>query len=367
MINLKNCKKKDFLKLVMQKGIICIGAGEGLQNICKWSTYITPYIIGVADNSKAGLEISIDSKKFLIVKPENIGELGIAADKAVFCITSVQYAEEFIEQFNSINIYDGKDIYIFRLLERDDDFYIIPKDRKKIIPKIIHYCWFGKNSIPKQFQDNIDSWKRYCPDYDIVEWNETNYDVTKNLYMKQAYEAKKWGFVPDFARLDIINEHGGFYLDTDVEMVRSFEPLRIYEFCCGFQPDNRVAFGLGFGGVKHNTYTKKHLELYKDLKFKNDDGTFNQTPAPNYTTPYMQRFGFKINGKTQEINGAIIFSEEYFSPFSGTQGVLVGETTPKTFSIHQYSGTWNDNKRAYKTKFIMKKFQKLMTICTCRI
>ena len=90
------------------------------------------------------------------------------------------------------------------------------------IPKIIHYCWVGGKPKPQSVLYCIESWKRCCPDYEIREWNESNYDFTKNEYMRQAYEAKKWGFVPDYARLDIVYEYGGIYLDTDVEMLRSF-------------------------------------------------------------------------------------------------------------------------------------------------
>ena len=92
-----------------------------------------------------------------------------------------------------------------------------------MIPKKIHYCWVGGAPKPESVLVCINSWKKYCPDYEIIEWNETNYDFTKNKYMQQAYENKKWGFVPDYARLDIIYEHGGIYLDTDVEIIKSFD------------------------------------------------------------------------------------------------------------------------------------------------
>ena len=90
-----------------------------------------------------------------------------------------------------------------------------------MIPKVIHYCWFGGNEMSALEKKCIESWKTQCPDYEIVRWDETNYDVTKNPYMQQAYAAKKWGFVPDYARLDILYQHGGFYLDTDVELLQS--------------------------------------------------------------------------------------------------------------------------------------------------
>ena len=89
-----------------------------------------------------------------------------------------------------------------------------------MIPKVIHYCWFGANALPESAIECIESWKQFCPDYEIIQWNETNYDVTKNRYMHEAYQNKKYGFVPDYARLDIIYTHGGIYLDTDVELIK---------------------------------------------------------------------------------------------------------------------------------------------------
>ena len=119
------------------------------------------------------------------------------------------------------------------------------------IPKIIHYCWVGGSPKPQSVLYCIESWKRNCPDYEIREWNETNYDFTKNKYMQQAYEAQKWGFVPDYARLDIIYEYGGIYLDTDVEMVRNFDELLSRSSFFGFEDTGEgsffVACGLGFG------------------------------------------------------------------------------------------------------------------------
>ena len=104
-----------------------------------------------------------------------------------------------------------------------------------MIPKKIHYCWVGGNSKPPLVKKCIQSWKKYCPDYEIIEWNESNYDISKNIYMKQAYEAKKWAFVTDYMRLDIIYEHGGIYLDTDVELIKNIDDLLSNEAFAGIE------------------------------------------------------------------------------------------------------------------------------------
>ena len=134
-----------------------------------------------------------------------------------------------------------------------------------IIPKKIPYIWFGGNPLPKQYQDWIKTWKKFCPDYEIIEWNESNYDVTKNKYMSQAYQAKKWGFVPDYARLDVIYKYGGIYLDTDVELIANLDDLLHQEAFACFESNENVAFGLGVGAAKGNHLIKELRDWYDNI------------------------------------------------------------------------------------------------------
>ena len=150
------------------------------------------------------------------------------------------------------------------------------------IPKKIHYCWFGKNPMPDEFERNIESWKEMCPKYEIIKWDETNYDVSKNLYMKQAYEQKKWGFVSDYARLDIIENEGGIYLDTDVKVIKPLDDLLKCKSFMGFIDNNMVALGLGFGAVKHNLLIKELRDYYNEKRFLRDDGTLDMRPCVEY-------------------------------------------------------------------------------------
>lgn len=109
-----------------------------------------------------------------------------------------------------------------------------------MIPKIIHYCWFGGNSQPADVKKYIESWRKYCPDYEFKEWNESNFDLNENDYCKEAYEAKKWAFVTDYVRLKALYEYGGFYMDTDVEVIKSLEPLRIYNAVSGYESSTHI-------------------------------------------------------------------------------------------------------------------------------
>ena len=208
-----------------------------------------------------------------------------------------------------------------------------------MIPKTIHYCWIGGNPLPESAKKCIKSWKKYCPDYKIVEWNESNYDFTRVPYMKEALQAKKWGFAPDYARLDIVYTHGGIYLDTDVEIVKPFDPLLQLNAFAGFQDDSQVALGLGFGAEPRNPVIKKLMESYSGMHFIKDDGTPDLTPSPRLNTDVLVReCGLTPENGLQELDGITVFPAEYFCPKSFEDGVL--RKTKNTYSIHHFDASW---------------------------
>ncbi|MGN1343764.1 MAG: polysaccharide pyruvyl transferase family protein [Traorella sp.] len=214
------------------------------------------------------------------------------------------------------------------------------------IPKIIHYCWVGKTPKPQSVQYCINSWKKYCPDYEIIEWNEDNYDFKKNQYMKEAYESKKWGFVPDYARLDIIYNYGGIYFDTDVELVSNIESLLQYEVFMGFENTGDgelyVNCGHGFGAVKGNEFIKKERDEYKNVHFINEDGTLNMLPSPHYTTKVLCEYGLKRKNIDQNIQNIKVFSSDVLCPKNFRTGKL--HKTNRTLSIHHFTASWLDEK-----------------------
>lgn len=208
-----------------------------------------------------------------------------------------------------------------------------------MIPKKIHYCWVGGAPLPESAKKCIKSWKKYCPDYEIIEWNEQNYDFTSVPYMKEAYEAKKWGFVPDYARLDIVYTHGGIYLDTDVEIVRSFDPLLELPAFAGFQDEEQINFGQGFGAEAGNPVIKALMDSYLDKRFLGSDGTPDLTPSPRLNTDTLtEAFGLRPEACYQELPGMTIYPPEYFCPKSFADGVL--RKTKNTYSIHHFDASW---------------------------
>lgn len=150
-----------------------------------------------------------------------------------------------------------------------------------MIPKMIHYCWFGGNPLPDEVKKYMETWKKYCPDYEIKEWNERNFDVNQNQYCSEAYEAKKWAFVSDYARLKILYEHGGIYMDTDVEVCKPLDHLASYAFWSGFESKSQIPTGI-MASCRDNELLEYLLSYYDDKYFRNENGSFDTTT--NVTT-----------------------------------------------------------------------------------
>lgn len=199
-----------------------------------------------------------------------------------------------------------------------------------MIPKKIHYCWFGRGEKPKLAQKCIASWKKLCPDYEIIEWNEDNFDVNTNEYTKMCYEQKKYAFLSDYVRLLVVYEHGGLYFDTDVEVVKSFTPFLNYKAFFGFENDEYVASGLGFGSEAGNEALNAMIHEYDGLL----DGLHGTTGCPILNTRAFSKLGFELNGMMQDKNSVVLFPKDYFNPFDDNTGVLC--KTDNTYSIHWY-------------------------------
>ena len=344
MLNMQACPRGLLPDKIGSRGIVCFGAGRSLASFLCNNVNIHEKIIGIIDNDEKkngtfsnGFQV-YSLNEFMKQDNRNI----------VVFITSSLYYCDIIRQLDLIDFFDGIDCYIdaWNKNKLETPSYSLLEGSQKI-PKIIHYCWFGGNAIPVHLQKCIDSWKKFCPDYEIIRWDESNYDVSKNRYMLQAYENKKWGFVPDYARLDIINQHGGIYLDTDVELIRSLDELLSYEFYCGFEDKHYIALGLGFGAVKGHPLIRKMIATYQNLDFL-QEGVPNLTASPVYQTKVMQDQGFTLNGEYQEKSGIGVLPSDAFAP--GGSLLLPDEITDHTFSIHHYDASWMDNNNKIRKK-----------------
>lgn len=211
-----------------------------------------------------------------------------------------------------------------------------------MIPKIIHYCWFGRNPLPEFAKKYIATWRKFLPDYEIKEWNEDNFDVNIIPYTGEAYKAKKYAFVSDYARFWILYHYGGIYFDTDVEVIKNMEDIIERGPFMGIEnitTDDRyetVNPGVGLGAEKGMPFYKKILDNYEGYHFILKDGTMNLRTVVHYTTVELVRQGLKRSNDIQQCGGIYIYPKDYFNPKGGDTLRI----TDNTRTIHQYSSSW---------------------------
>lgn len=207
-----------------------------------------------------------------------------------------------------------------------------------MIPKKIHYMWFGGNPLPESTKKYIDSWRKFCPDYEIKEWNESNFDIHCCKYVEEAYKAKKWAFVSDYARFFALFTEGGIYLDTDMEMVRSFDPLLKHKAFYGF-----ASKGLTlpvFGSEANTSFIASMLDNYHNRSFVKPDGSYDTLPLD---VPALQilkdKYGLIENYQYQELqDGTAIYPKEFFYSTNAETGKIT--YYPELFCVHYADASW---------------------------
>ena len=222
-----------------------------------------------------------------------------------------------------------------------------------VIPKTIHYCWFGGKPLPHLAKKCIASWKRYLPDYTIKEWNEDNFDVNIIPYTKEAYVAQKYAFVSDYARFKILYENGGLYFDTDVELIKPIDDIvsKGPFMGCECNEPPSVAPGLGLGAIPGMPIYKEMLDLYNSTHFIPQGGNMNLKTVVEYTSDILIKYGIKPSYQIQEVKGIWIYPTEYFCPKSIADGKI--RLTINSRSIHHYDQSWQSPLRKYGRKIIL--------------
>lgn len=228
------------------------------------------------------------------------------------------------------------------------------------IPKIIHYCWFGRNPLPPLAIKCIESWKKYLPDYEIKEWNEDNFDVNIIPYTSEAYKAKKYAFVSDYVRFWILYKYGGLYFDTDVEVIKPMDDIIQRGAFMGFEMDSKdnksgsVAPGLGLGTLPKTNLYAELLKMYDGVHFNKEDGTLNQKTIVGYTTEVLIAKGLENKKGIQFIEGVYIYPSEYFCPIDIVTKRL--HITKNTRTIHHYAASWKDISKMDRIKSVLRSF-----------
>lgn len=208
-----------------------------------------------------------------------------------------------------------------------------------MIPKIIHYCWFGGNPKSESVKKYIESWRKYCPDYEIKEWNESNFNINENDYCREAYEAKKWAFVTDYVRLKALYEEGGFYMDTDVEVVKSMDPLRVYDAVSGYESPTHIPTGT-MGACRDNEWIGMLLHDYDHRHFLRKDGTCDTiTNVVVITDLTVKKYGLHLHGQKLVFgHNMVLLPFDYLCAKDLDTGEIC--KTSNTYTIHHFAASW---------------------------
>lgn len=226
------------------------------------------------------------------------------------------YSLHFIRQLDQMIELNGVETYVYSFIAEKSPVqrFQLRETETPQIPKIIHYFWIGDSPISEEDKKNIESWKHFCPDYEIIEWNESNYDFSKYRYVREALERKQYMYATDAPRKDILYQYGGIYLDTDVELLKPLDDLLYHRAFIGIDDGGQVNSGSGLGAVKHNEMIKDMLDLYEELSFVKEDGSLNSYYNTFYETKYLIENGFRIQNQYQKIGTMDCLPREVLMP-----------------------------------------------------
>jgi mannosyltransferase OCH1-like enzyme len=206
-----------------------------------------------------------------------------------------------------------------------------------LIPKKIHYIWFGGNPLTPLANKCVASWKKYCPDYEIIRWDESNFDIEQNLYCKEAYDAKKWAFASDYARLWVLVNEGGIYMDTDVEVLKPLDEFLCLQSFSGFEAEDRLPTGI-MASRRQEPFFMKLLHDYDNRPFVLEDGSYDLTTNVTAITNACIDAGIVLNNTKQTVEGFTLYPSDFFCPKSPSDLRL--HLTENSHTIHHFDGSW---------------------------
>lgn len=297
------------------------------------------------DCEKNGKQIGFDGRIYTV---EQVESLRFGIDDEVIIIITPKMYDEILAQCKIFFVDCNIHIFILsNILETYYDGWIssrqIPKDIKLCdkpqIPAIIHCCWFGRKQIPEEDKRWMDTWIKYCPEYEIKVWDEDNYDISKNQYMIDAYNNKNYAFVSDAVRHNVLYEYGGIYLDTDVELIAGIDDLRYQRGFISYESCRYVNSGGGIGACVHNRIIKDLVDVYSKMTYWDKNGNEQFVTCPQIETRVLQKYGLVLNGEYQVLGNCFtVFPEKLMFGKDYKTGKEI--LTPYTRAIHHYNASW---------------------------
>ncbi len=291
------------------------------------------------DPEKNHAQTKLNGKVIEIISPQEMLQEISAED--IILIGSFRF-KEIIDQLDTMSELNDIQVYVVKLFMEDlsETTYKggIVYSPTRQIPKKIHYCWFGGKEMGELEKHCLATWKKFCPDYEIIRWDETNYDYTQNQYISDAYKSGKYAFVSDYARLDVIYRYGGIYLDTDVEILRSIDQLLYQRGFMGFESNSMVNSGVGMGGVAGIELFATLRDAYQNYVFIDSNGKINDVANCNLQSAILKEKGLRLDNTLQEIDGIRFYPSEFLSPVSYLTNKK--HITENTYSVHWFTGSW---------------------------
>lgn len=347
MLHLLNCGRQAFLRYARGKRAFVYGAGRAL-SLCLDLYFRETDVAAIVDGNPRlqGTTVLHRGRAVRIVSPETFAAMvkEQGTEDALLMITSPIYAGEIVAALDEVPAVDGLACFVMAVVR--ETMEPVPPfsftQGASRIPKKLHYIWMGGKPLPEAYERNIATWREHNPDFEIIRWDETNYDVRKDRYTRQAYESKAWGFIVNQMRLDIVNEEGGIYLDTDVEVRQSLAPLLADRAFFGMATTDRVSNGCGFGAMPHQDIIEEMLAAFDAHPFLRADGRPEQRPCSSFLTPVLERYGFRMTNTYQNINGVALYPTEVFSPLR--MFGFPDDFTERTLSVHRQDGTWRNER-----------------------
>ena len=344
-----NLPYEEFLKIRRDRNIILFGASSAwkyyLSTFPDISSEVLDNTLFAVDNNpeKQGKQLEVNSRRIPI---ENVEKLKKEDNYIILITVSLVYQKSICEQLLSLGLDENTECYSLPLMtynfaETDNNCVKEYFDKHTVMvntPKI-HSFWFSGEEKPDLYKRCIDSWYRHCPDFEIIEWTAKNYDVTKNRYMKEAFEHKKWAFVSDYARLDVIYQYGGIYMDMDVELLAPISLLlNADSFFCR-QDDGYLELGSGFGAKAGDSLVGDMLETYKNRKLILEDGKVDMTAQPEWLSEVLKKHGIDKCYDSQIIGNCLILSNDYITCYTDKNSIQNAK-----MGVHWHNGAWLDDR-----------------------
>lgn len=365
-MKIHNTSIHRFIEYIKNKKLYIFGIGDFYHRLSKKEIYpqIHESVVGFIDNGKRGQKLQIFGCNYCIHGVDFLKTV----KQGVILLCGTTYLDEMYEQLVSMELPDEVECFIMPLIwavsdgrDNSDIVNLLYSEKnchpgfKDKIEKKIHCFWFSGERKPPKYQRCIDSWHRVCPDYEIIEWNADSYDCGKKLFVKQAYEKKKWAFISDYARLDVIYHYGGIYLDMDVELFKDFEPLLQFDAFFNFGMRHMIELGSGFGSSRYNPFIGSLLQLYENAEFLDANGTPQITKyvQPVWINDSFSKAGFKLNGDMQLVDDMLLLPRRFYTPkddFFLYNYLQCDETR----GIHHFNSEWQPDEYLKQRKEMMK-------------